>query len=101
MSQEATGKKRSALTLNTDGERHPVENSLAVTAITLGLVALVLGFIPATHFFGALAGTIGLPVALYSQLVSATTGERWLNVVGMVTSFVGAAFALSHGGFSL
>jgi hypothetical protein len=42
-----------------------------------------------------------LPVALYSQLVSATTGERWLNVVGMVTSFVGAAFAISHGGFSL
>ncbi|MFI0356591.1 hypothetical protein [Actinomadura sp. 9N407] len=101
MSQEATGKKRSALTLNTDGERHPVENSLAVTSITLGIVALVLGFIPATHFFGALAGVIGLPIALYSQLVSATTGERWLNVIGMVTSFVGAAFALSHGGFSL
>ncbi|GAA2443163.1 hypothetical protein GCM10010191_69470 [Actinomadura vinacea] len=101
MSQEAAGKKRPVLTLNTDGERHPVENSLAVASITLGLLALVLGFIPATHFFGALAGVIGLPLSLYSQLVSATTGERWLNVVGMVASFVGAAFALSHGGFSI
>jgi hypothetical protein len=61
----------------------------------------VLGNIPSAHFFGALAGVIGLPVALYSQLVSATTGERWLNVIGMVGSFVGAAFALSHGGFSI
>jgi hypothetical protein len=101
MSQQAAGKKRSALTLNTDGERHPVENSLAVASITIGLIALVLGFIPPTHFFGALAGVIGLPLALYSQLVSATTGERWLNVVGMVGSFVGAGFALSHGGFSM
>ncbi|XVQ10963.1 hypothetical protein ACQP1W_52160 [Spirillospora sp. CA-255316] len=101
MSQEAAGKKRSALTLNTDGERHPVENSLAVASITIGLIALVLGFIPATHFFGALAGVIGLPLALYSQMVSATTGERWLNVVGMVAAFIGAAFALSHGGFSV
>ncbi|MBO2453566.1 hypothetical protein J4573_41205 [Actinomadura barringtoniae] len=99
--QEVAGKRRSAISLNTDGERHPVENSLAVAAICIGLAALVLGFIPATHFFGALAGVIGLPLALYSQMVSATTGERWLNVVGMVGSFVGAGFAISHGGFSL
>jgi hypothetical protein len=101
MPQEATEKKRPVLTLNTDGERHPLENSLAVAAISLGLCALVLGFIPATHFFGAVAGVIGLPLALYSQMISATTGERWLNVVGMVASFVGAAFALRHGGFSI
>ncbi|MFF5262552.1 hypothetical protein ACFY4C_26755 [Actinomadura viridis] len=98
---QAAGKKRPAFTLNTDGERHPVENSLAVAALTIGLCALVLGFIPPAHFFGMLAGVIGLPLALYSQLVSATTGERWLNVVGMVASFVGAGFAVSHGGFSI
>ncbi|GLW64605.1 hypothetical protein Arub01_28490 [Actinomadura rubrobrunea] len=101
MTDEATQKKRPLITLNTDGQRHPVENALAVSAITIGLIALVLGFIPATHFFGAVAGVIGLPLALYSQLISATTGERWLNVIGMVTSFVGAAFALRHGGFSI
>jgi hypothetical protein len=101
MPQEVAGKRRSAISLNTDGERHPLENSLAVAAICIGLAALVLGFIPATHFFGAVAGVIGLPLALYSQMISATTGERWLNVVGMVGSFVGAGFAISHGGFSL
>jgi len=72
-----------------------------MAAAAIGLVALVLGFIPATHFFGAVAGVIGLPLGLYSQLMSTTTNERWFNVVGMVASFVGAAFALRHGGFSL
>ncbi|MFC9971888.1 hypothetical protein ACFVH6_13445 [Spirillospora sp. NPDC127200] len=75
--------------------------AVAMAAAAVGLVALVLGFIPATHFFGAVAGVIGLPLGLYSQLMSTTTNERWFNVVGMVASFVGAAFALRHGGFSL
>jgi hypothetical protein len=87
--------------LNSDGRAHPRQNALAVGAAVLGALALVLGFIPAAHFFGLLAGVIGLPVALYSQMISVTTGERWLNVFGMVAAFVGAAFALRHGGFSL
>lgn len=82
-------------------ERHPVEDALAVSAITIGAAALVLGAIPTTHFFGAVAAVIGLPLALYSQMVSATTNERWLNVIAMVASFIGGAFALRHGGFSL
>lgn len=85
--------------LNNDGKKHPLENGFAVTAFVLGLGALVLGFVPPTHFFGAIAGVVGLPLALYSQLISATTGERWLNVIGMVASFVGLGFALRHGGF--
>lgn len=87
--------------LNNDGEPHPLQNTLAVTAFVLGMCALLLGFISDTHFFGALAGVIGLPLALYSQLISATIGERWLNVIAMVASFVGAGFALRHGGFSV
>ncbi|MCW2914115.1 MAG: hypothetical protein JWN52_2183 [Actinomycetia bacterium] len=87
-------------TLNTDGERHPRENSLAVTAMAFGLTALVLGFIVVTHMPAAIIGIVGLPLSLYSQMVSATTGERWLNVVGMVGSAVGVALALAHGGFT-
>lgn len=101
MPQEVAGGKESATGIGAGAERHPLEDSLSVAAITIGLAALVLGWIPDTHFFGAVAGVIGLPLALYSQLISATTNERWLNVIGMVTSFVGAGFALSHGGFTL
>jgi hypothetical protein len=93
--------RRRAALLNNDGERHPLQNALTLTAFVLGLSALVLGAIPATHFFGALLGVLGLPTALYAQLISATTGERFFNVIAMIASFVGAAFALRHGGFSL
>jgi hypothetical protein len=88
------------LTLNTDGERHPRENSLAVAAVMFGITALVLGFIVSAHVLAAIIGVIGFPLSMYSQLVSATTGERWLNVVGMIGSAVGVALALAHGGFS-
>jgi hypothetical protein len=87
--------------LNNDGERHPLQNALTLTAFALGITALVLGAIPPAHFFGALAGVLGLPIGLYAQLISATTGERFFNVIAMISSFVGAAFSLRHGGFSL
>ncbi|MEV5570642.1 hypothetical protein AB0L06_11365 [Spirillospora sp. NPDC052269] len=83
------------------GERHALHDGLAGAAITIGLLALILGWIPVTHFFGALAGLIGFPLALYSQMTSKTTGERWLNIIGLVASFVGFGFALRHGGFGI
>ena len=85
--------------LNTDGERHPKENSLAVISFVLGIVAFALGLVVAAHFPAAVIGVVGFPIALYSQMVSATTGERWLNVIGMIGSFVGLALAIAHGGF--
>ncbi|MCW2890305.1 MAG: hypothetical protein QOE54_1137 [Streptosporangiaceae bacterium] len=88
------------LTLNTDGERHPRENSLAVAAVIFGIAAFVLGFIVDAHMLAAIIGVLGFPLGLYSQMVSATTGERWLNVVGMIGSAVGLALALAHGGFT-
>ncbi|MFI0369478.1 hypothetical protein ACH35V_16490 [Actinomadura sp. 1N219] len=99
MPQEAAGAKRQTAGART--EPHRFQDVLAVAAVTIGLAALVLGWIPATHFPGAVAGVIGLPLALYSQMISATTNERWLNVIGMVASFMGTAFALSNGGFSI
>ncbi|WP_203597145.1 hypothetical protein [Actinomadura bangladeshensis] len=104
MPQQATGARRApARTERTEAaqESHRLQDVLAVAAITIGIAALILGWIPATHFPGAVLGVIGLPLALYSQMISATTNERWLNVIGMVASFVGAGFALSNGGFSI
>ena len=92
--------QRFHLTLNTDGKAHPRENSLAIAAICFGIVAFILGFIVATHMPAAIIGAVGFLLGLYSQMVSATTGERWLNVIGMIGSFVGLALALAHGGFT-
>jgi hypothetical protein len=85
--------------LNTDGERHPKENSLAVVSFVLGVGAFALGFVVAAHLPAAVIGVVGFPIALYSRMVSATTGQRWLNVIGMIGSFIGLALAIAHGGF--
>lgn len=93
--------QRLHLTLNTDGKTHPRENSLAVAAIAFGIVAFIMSFVVAAHLPAAIIGIIGFPLGLYSQMVSVTTGERWLNVIGIIGSFVGLALALAHGGFTL
>src|ERR687896_502343 len=86
--------------LNNDGERHPKENSLAVISFVLGVVAFGLGLVVAAHLPATLIGLVGFPIALYSQMVSVTTGQRWLNVIGMIGSFVGAGVAIGNGGLS-
>ncbi|HEX6473321.1 MAG TPA: hypothetical protein VF069_29800 [Streptosporangiaceae bacterium] len=85
--------------LNTDGERHPKENSLAVASFVLGIAAFGLGLIVAAHLPAAIIGIVGFPLSLYSQMVSATTGQRWLNIIGMIGAFVGLGLAIAHGGF--
>ena len=93
------GHRLNTALLRTDGRSHPKENRLAVGAGVIGLVAITLGLIVETHVFGAIAGLIGFPIALYSQMLSRTSGERWLNVIGMIGSFVGLALSVAHGGF--
>ncbi len=111
---QATGERGSAterarrrlphLTLNTDGQRHPVENVLTLFTLVAGLVACVIGFLanyvvaqPWAHIATWL-GLAALLVGLYSQLVSATRQERMLIVTGLVAAFVGLALGLGNGG---
>ncbi|MER6808320.1 hypothetical protein ABT299_03490 [Spirillospora sp. NPDC000708] len=102
MPEQVAGSGHATAESRTETESHRLQDVLAVLAFTLGIAALVLGGgVPSAHFVGLVVGIIGLPLALVSQMISATTNERWLNVIGMVGSFVGAGFAISHGGFSL
>lgn len=93
------------LTLNDDGQSHPVENSLSVFTLVAGLVACVLGFLAYQHVSGAWThvgatwlGLITLVVGLPAQLYSATRTERMLIVTGLVAAFVGVCLGLAHGG---
>jgi len=93
------------LTLNDDGQRHPVENSLSVFTLVGGLVACVLGFLAYqdvsgawTHVGATWLGLITLIVGLPAQLFSATRSERMLIVTGLVAAFVGVSLGLAHGG---
>jgi hypothetical protein len=70
-------------------------------------VAFVLGVLSGTHagsglhFAASCAGGVGFCLGMYSQLVSATTAQRWLNVLGIGGAFVGLGLGLAHGGFSI
>lgn len=89
------------LTLNTDGKRHPVTNFLTICVLCLGLTAFVTGFIVRAHLLASCAGVLGFFGGLYVQYISATTAQRSLIIVGIVTSFVGLALGLAHGGFTI
>jgi len=93
------------VTLNDDGQPHPVENSLSVFTLVAGLVSCVLGFLAYQHVSGAWThvgatwlGLITLVVGLPAQLYSATRTERMLIVTGLVAAFVGVCLGLAHGG---
>ena len=88
------------LTLNDDGRRHPLENSLAVFTLTTGLAAFAAGWVVSLHLLATVVGLASLAVGLYAQLISATRPERMIIVTGLVAAFVGVALGLGHGGFS-
>ena len=86
--------------LNTDGERHPRENALVLTTAALGLIALVCAPIERLHVIGAWAGVAGLVVGVVGQMLSVTTNQRWVNVIGWIAAFTGLMLSFAHGGFS-
>jgi len=87
------------VTLNTDGKRHPRENAATAVTVLLGLLAFILGWITPLHAGGAWLGLVGMIVGLYAQYISATTAERFLNVIFIGAAFIGFGLSMAHGGF--
>jgi drug/metabolite transporter (DMT)-like permease len=97
------------VTLNSDGQPHPLINALTIFTLVVGIVSFVLGLlirnVPSTDNLGmaittAVTGLASLVVGLYAQMISATREQRILIVSGMIAGFVGLALGLAHGGFS-
>ena len=87
--------------LNTDGRRHPRENAMSVATLVLGIIAMVCTVSYSLASIGAIAGLIGVVLGAYTQLVSATTGERWFIVIGTVASALGLGLNAAHGALFL
>ena len=88
------------VTLNSDGKQHPLENTLALVTLVVGIAAFALGFIVAAHLPAAILGVAALLTGLYVQMISATREERIIIMAGVVAAFVGAGLGFAHGGFS-
>ncbi|WP_326689261.1 MULTISPECIES: hypothetical protein [unclassified Streptomyces] len=84
--------------LNTDGKPHPVENSFAAVTMLLGLVAAVSAFWTGMHPLSCWAGLAGILTGLWGQFISATTGERFVTIIGLGAAAVGFYLGMAHGG---
>lgn len=89
----------SRLTLNTDGQRHPVLNALTLFTFAAGIVAFACGLIVSAHTIATVLGILGFGVGLLAQLNSATREQRTFIVAGIIAAFVGMAMGIAHGGF--
>ena len=99
MPEVASARPRSHLTLNSDGQRHPLENGLAVFTLITGLIVFAAGWVVSLHVLASVLGIVSLLVGLYAQMISATREERMIIVTGLVAAFVGTALGFAHGGF--
>jgi hypothetical protein len=88
-----------AITLNSDGERHPLLNVGAVLAFFAGIAAFALGLVVHAHLAATVIGLATFVGGLYLQLISATREQRVLIVTGLVGAFVGMGLGIAHGGF--
>ena len=94
----ARTRPRFPVTLNSDGKRHPLQNSLAVFTLIAGVLAFALGFVVARHVIAFWLGLAALVVGFYVQMVSSTREQRIVIVTGLVAAFVGLMLAFAHGG---
>ncbi|WP_129841475.1 hypothetical protein [Streptomyces sp. RFCAC02] len=87
-----------ARALNTDGRSHPRENGLAVLTLVLGAIAAVTCIFSGLHILSAWVGIAGLLVGGWSQMNSATTGQRVLTVLGLGAAGIGLYIGMANGG---
>jgi hypothetical protein len=87
------------VTLNSDGQRHPLLNVAAVLAFFAGIASFALGLVVHAHLAATIIGLVTFVGGLYLQLVSATREQRILIVTGLVGAFVGMGLGIAHGGF--
>ena len=84
--------------LNSDGKAHPRENSLVLATAVFGLVAAISAIFPSQHLLSSWTGLAGIITGGYGQFISATTGERFVLIIGLGASAVGLLLGVAHGG---
>ncbi|HZG01980.1 MAG TPA: hypothetical protein VE546_00160 [Streptomyces sp.] len=84
--------------LNSDNRPHPVENRFVAATALLGLVAFVTCFFPGLHLISSWAGLLGVVAGGRGQMISATTEERFVLVIGMGAAAVGFFIGMWNGG---
>jgi len=98
---EATSTQTRAprLTLNSDGERHPVLNAAAAFTFFGGIAGFALGLVVNAHLIATVLGIVIFGVGMLAQMMSATREQRIFIVAGIIGAGIGAGLGIAHGGF--
>ncbi|MFG2625206.1 hypothetical protein [Streptomyces sp. NPDC048473] len=84
--------------LATDGKTHPLQETLVVVTLVLGVLAFVTAMFHSLHLISSWAGLLGILTAAYGQYVSVTTRERFPLIIGMGAAAIGFFLGMAHGG---
>ncbi|MFC5719780.1 hypothetical protein ACFP1Z_06250 [Streptomyces gamaensis] len=84
--------------LNSDGKPHPIENTFVALTIALGAVAFITSAFSNLHLLTSWTGLAGILTGAWGQYISATTGERFLLIIGLGAAAVGFFLGMAHGG---
>lgn len=82
----------------TDDKSHPVQDTLMVVTLVLGVLAFVTAMFHNLHLLSSWAGLVGILTGAYGQYISVTTRERFVLIVGLGASAVGFLLGMAHGG---
>jgi hypothetical protein len=100
--REAITARRSrvpTISLNSDGQRHPLLNAVTAFVCLAGITAFAISLVVKLHFAATVIGMAAFAVGLVAQMMSATREERVLIMTGIVFGFVGMGLGIAHGGF--
>ncbi|GGP70482.1 hypothetical protein [Streptomyces abikoensis] len=84
--------------LNSDGKPHPVENTFVAVTVVLGALAFISSAFSNLHLLSSWSGLVGILTGAWGQFISATTGERFLLIIGLGASAIGFFLGMAHGG---
>jgi len=84
--------------LNSDGKAHPVENTLVALTVVLGALAAISSLWTGLHLLSSWSGLVGILTGAWGQFISATTGERFLLIIGLGAAALGFFIGMAHGG---
>lgn len=82
----------------TDGKPHPVQDTLLVVTLVLGLTSFVSAMFHHLHLLSSWTGLVGILTGAYGQWISVTTRERFGLILGLGASAVGFFLGMAHGG---
>jgi hypothetical protein len=83
---------------HSDGQAHPLQNTLAGITVVLGAIAIATCMFRSLHLLASWTGLFGVLTAAWGQYISITTAERFLLVIGGVAAAVGLGIGIAHGG---